>query len=257
MSEIHTARGSFWAADQRRSGDARPILLLIHGAGGSRLDWSAEMRRLPNVQCVLPDLASHGRSAAPIRQTIEEHTADMLALCDALEIEQALIAGHSMGGAIALQMALDAPNRVRGLILIGTGAHLPVNPALLEALQFSPETGKLKIMRWSAAPGTPEAMVEQVNQTLRETPGEVLYAAFAAVSRFDVRDRLAAITAPSLIVCGSRDVMTPPALSEELLERLPHARLVMIEGGGHQVINEQPAEAASAVKSWIDEVIAT
>lgn len=254
MSEIQTARGSFWVADQRKAGDPRPILLLIHGAGGSRLDWSGEIRRMPNVQVVLPDLAGHGKSATPARRTVAEYADDVLAICDSLAIDRALIGGHSLGGMIALQIALAHPERVCGLLLIGTGARLPVNPALLADLQTNPQEAKAKIMRWSAPPGTPADRIADMFRPLQETPADSIAAAFEAASSFDIRDRLPEIDIPALIVVGSSDVMAAPQHSELLLERMPHARLISIDGGGHRVINEQPIITAAAIQDWIDKV---
>ncbi|MBZ0290180.1 MAG: alpha/beta fold hydrolase, partial [Anaerolineae bacterium] len=133
MPLIDTSNGSIWYADHRDRTAHLPVTLLVHGAGGSHLDWSAELRRLPEANAVVLDLPGHGKSSGKGRQSIGAYASNMAALLAALKIEKAFIAGHSMGGAIALTMALNYPNRVRGLILVGTGAKLAAHPVLLNA----------------------------------------------------------------------------------------------------------------------------
>ena len=123
--------------------DARQSLLLIHGAGGSHLSWPAELRRLPHTapstgsgQAVYAlALAGPGRSHPPGRSTIEAFTQDVLDFIDALKLENVVVLGHSMGGAIAQMVGLAHPANVTGLVLVGTGAKLRVSPTILSAVQ--------------------------------------------------------------------------------------------------------------------------
>ncbi len=109
---------------------AYPPLVLIHGAGGSRLDWPAELRRLPGPRVIALDLSGHGRSTGTGHTDTRLYADDVCTLLDALHIERAIIAGHSMGGAIAQQIGIHHPERAAGLILIGTGSKLPIDPTL-------------------------------------------------------------------------------------------------------------------------------
>ena len=123
MSLIITERGSIWAADQRkRSGDAgtaaEPVLLLVHGAGGTHLVWNAPIRRLPNVGIVAPDLPGHGKSPEPSRDTVKAYADDMIALMDAMAIDRDCILGYSLGGAIALQTGLRQSEPLAGIVAL-------------------------------------------------------------------------------------------------------------------------------------------
>ncbi len=109
-----------------------PHLILVHGAGGSHLHWGAAVRNLHNANVYALDLPGHGRSEGPGHGTIADYAAFVVAFMDALDIQQAVIAGHSMGGATALTAALNHPQRVAGLLLVGTGARLRVLPRILE-----------------------------------------------------------------------------------------------------------------------------
>src|SRR3990172_8247543 len=120
-----------WYADHRDPTVHRPPLLLIHASCGSQQDWPAERRRLPEASAIAPDLPGHGRSKGPGRSSVGAYAADMVALLDELKLQQAVVVGFSMGAAAALLMALHHKARVAGLILIGAGAQIRVNPAIL------------------------------------------------------------------------------------------------------------------------------
>ena len=114
-----------WYADHRDPTLHRPVTLVIHGAGGTHLDWPAEIRRMPELNTIIVDLPGHGKSSRRgTQQHVGAYASDMLALLDALKLQQVIVAGHSMGGAIAQTLALQHPDRVLGLILICTGAKL-------------------------------------------------------------------------------------------------------------------------------------
>src|SRR5262245_28525119 len=131
MPFVETAVGKLWYTDHRDPTAHLPVTLLVHGAGGTHLDWPAELRRLPEANAIALDLSGHGRSPGSGRQAVSAYAADIIAFMDALKLSQAIICGHSMGGAIAMTLALDYPQRVQGLILVGTGAKLSVRPDIL------------------------------------------------------------------------------------------------------------------------------
>jgi pimeloyl-ACP methyl ester carboxylesterase len=251
MAEIHAKSGNLWASVGPEE-PGKSALLLIHGAGGSRLDWPAELRRMTAARLIAVDLAGHGRSAAPVRATINAHAADLVALLDALDLPSAVLAGHSMGGAIALQTALDAPGRVAGLVLISTGARLRVSHAILQAAAHPPELARLlRDLFWGES--VPEALKDAAEARIAEAESAVLTADFAACNAFDVRARLADITAPALVLCGDADQMTPPALSEALTAGLPEAQLIRFEGAGHRLPEERPGAVAAHMQRWLGE----
>src|SRR4051812_30248714 len=134
MPLLETANGSMWYADHRNPTLHRPVTLVIHGAGGSHLDWPAEIRRMPELNAIIIDLPGHGKSTGAGRNSVGAYASDVLALLDALKLQKVILAGHSMGGGIALLLALQHPDRVLGLILVGTGAKLGVHPDLLSGM---------------------------------------------------------------------------------------------------------------------------
>ena len=250
MPKIKTARGEIWFADHRRGWSA-PAAILIHGAGGSHLSFPDELRRHASWSAIVPDLPGHGKSAGAGRSQIADYALDVLALMDALEIESALLAGHSMGGAIAQWLALEHENRTQGLALICTGARLPVNPALIDAIIAQPAETTKRLLRWMWSPDAPTEMVAASAAILKETKPLVIQRDFLACAQFDIRARLGGIHAPTLVIAGEADKMTPPALSEELVAKVADAKLVTLAGGSHMAHLEHAAATATAISDWL------
>lgn len=240
-----------WYADHRAALGQRTPVLMIHGAGGTHLDWPAELRRLPEANALVLDLPGHGRSPGPARRSVAEYAADISAFMSALKLEQAILLGHSLGGAVAMSIALAAPRSVAGLILIATGAKLSVHPELLGRLVQEREKAVAMLVDWQWARGFDEAKKRSRERLLALDP-QVLLGDFEAANAFDIRDRLSEIHARTLIIGGSADQMTPPRYSAYLRQHLPDSRLVMVEGGGHMLMLEQPQVVANAVRQWLE-----
>ncbi len=229
-----------------------PPLVLAHGAGGSHLSWPPQLRRLPRADVIAPDLPGHGRSEGQGRASVRAYAEDVLALLDALALPRAVIVGHSMGGAIAQELALRAPQRVAGLVLLGTGSKLPVAPQLLPALLEAPEPTVAQLMDWAWSVQTPDALKQQGAQLMLALPSQVLHDDFAACSVFDARGDVTRIAAPTLVVGASDDRMVPLKFSRTLAESLPQAELVVLEGAGHMFPLERPQELADVVAEWLE-----
>lgn len=246
MPSIETKRGALYFADHRQ--DDTPPMLLIHGAAGSRLDWPLPLRKMG---AIVPDLNGHGKSAGEGRETIREYAEDMAALLDALEIERAFICGQSMGGAIALTMALAHPARVRGLILIASGARLRVHPDILTQARRNPAAVADILFKWLWSGETDEATREKGKAAFMAQRPEVIARDYLACDAYDVRDRLGEVNAPSLVLCGTADVMAPPKYSEALAAGIPDATLRLFDGAGHNLHLERPVEVAAATADWM------
>jgi pimeloyl-ACP methyl ester carboxylesterase len=137
-------------------------LILIHGAGGSYLHWSAEIRHLRGEDILAIDLPGHGDSSGEGKETIEDYVASLLEFMNNLDIDRAVIAGHSMGGAIGLRLSLDFPERIPGLILIGAGAKLRVHPQLIEYCSSESTYPKAvtQVKEWAFSPHADQRLVE-------------------------------------------------------------------------------------------------
>lgn len=248
MPYTNTAHGTLWYANHRQQQAATPPLLLIHGAGASHLYYPAPLRRLNSIT---PDLPGHGKSAGSGRSAISAYAADMVVLLDALHIEKAVIAGHSMGGAIALTIALEYPARVQGVVLLATAAKLPVSDAILNGIQNDYPAALRLIVKWSWAKSVPPQMHEHLLNYLLRTPAATTYADFAACSAFDVTARLPEIAVPALVIAGTTDKMVLPDWTKAMAAALPKSELHLIEGAGHMLMLEQPAQVTELVGQWL------
>jgi pimeloyl-ACP methyl ester carboxylesterase len=254
MSLVSTSRSSIWIADGRTPDSAQPVIVLIHGAAGTRLDWSAELRRLPNAGVIAVDLPGHGKSPLPGRTHIADYAADIVALLDTLNIPQAIMVGHSMGGAIAQALALDYPARVKGIALIATGAKIPIHPDILNyAVSDQPRVAQL-ITAWSWVSGADAASLQNSTAAILQIAPEVMHGDFVACAGFDARPRLNEIHVPTLVVGAAHDQMLPPKFSQFLHDNIPNSTLIMVENAGHKLILEQPKIVAEAVRNWVDQI---
>jgi pimeloyl-ACP methyl ester carboxylesterase len=251
MPLVNTASAPIWYADHRDVTLHRPVTLLIHGAGGTHLDWPAELRRLPDANAVIPDLPGHGRSPLPGRSSIAAYAADMVALLDALKIGQAIIGGHSMGGAIAQTMALHYPDRVAGLLLIGTAAKLGVHPDILNHVRDETPRIAEMLVNWYYGAGVTDTLRRRSKQQIMSFDPQILYEDYLACSQFDLRGQIAQIKTPTLIIGGTGDQMTPFKHSEFLRDTIPGAQLVTLAGAGHFMTLEQPQAVADAAQRWL------
>jgi pimeloyl-ACP methyl ester carboxylesterase len=234
--------------------DAPQTLLLIHGAGGSHLTLPAALRRLPQTAVYALDLAGHGRSHPPGRQSITAYAQDVVDFIAALRLKKVVIFGHSMGGAIAQQIGLAPPPAVVGLILVGTGAQLRVSPHILAAIEEDFETAVDLINQYYwGSPQKPD-LVNSSRQSMLACPAEVMLGDFIACNQFDLRARLPEITLPTLVVSSSQDQMTPPKFGKFLAAQLPLAEFALIEQAGHMMMLEAPEQVALLVQNFLIQV---
>ena len=233
---------------------AGPPLVLVHGAGGTHLHWPEELRALSGRRVLTIDLPGHGRSPGPAPKTLAGFAGAVRGFLDALGIDAAVVGGHSMGGAIALTMALDAPVRVAGLVLVGTGAKLRVAPIILQL------TADAAALTTAADTVTDACFGPHVTAAVRSAfaaglianaPG-VVHDDFAACNTFDVMARLGELRMPALVVCGDEDRLTPPKYSAFLAGAIASARLVRVPAAGHAVMLEAPAVVAHAVEGFLE-----
>jgi pimeloyl-ACP methyl ester carboxylesterase len=250
MPHVDVAGGQVFCTVNRGPSDG-PVVLLLHGAGGSRLNWPSELRRLDGATVYALDLLGHGRSKGQGHDTIAGYAEDVLAVLDVVDVERAVIAGHSMGGAVALTLALDSPDRVAGLVLIATGARLRVASVILEQIPADFETALDTITRYAWASGAPTNLVELGRERLRETGPDVLLDDLIACDRFDVMERLDEIDVPTLVVAGSADRLAPIKYTRYLVEHISSAQVVTIESAGHMVMLERSEETSAAVGEFL------
>jgi pimeloyl-ACP methyl ester carboxylesterase len=218
-----------------------PLLLFIHGAGNNTELWqhqAAYFRGLHPVYCL--DLPGHGLSKGQGETEIAAYARWVRQLiAEAFSGQPLVLIGHSMGGAVAQELAADPPAEIKGLILIGTGAKLGVTPAILEMLERNPEEFFQSIDIAAFDPATPTRLREPVTASIRQCDPAVILGDFRACDRFDIRERLQDIHLPTLILCGKRDKLTPLKYSHYLHEHIQNSEVSFFDQAGHMVMVEQ------------------
>jgi pimeloyl-ACP methyl ester carboxylesterase len=227
-------------------------LVLLHGAGGSADLWQPQLDELAAVaRVVAPDLPGHGPLGGPGAPSITAYADWLEDFVTTLETGPVVLVGHSMGGAVAQIFALARAERLAGLVLIATAARLRVLARIVDLLRRRRREGLGLIQELSFAAGAPRASVERVEQVLRAGAPLVTLGDYVACDRFDVRNRLAGIRTPTLVVTGAEDRLTPPAHGRLLAEAIPGARLVEIPAAGHFPQLERPAAVNDAIRDFL------
>lgn len=241
----------FYRPYDRDAAPARPPLLLVHGAGGTLSHWPPQMRRLPRTAVYALDLPGHGKSGCVGRSSIDAYADVVVQFIDALELPPVVIAGHSMGGAIAQSVALRFPDRLAGLGLVATAARLRVAPTILDGIQNSFHATTAQIAQFVYGPNIAPNLRAEYAAHLQQTNPNLLFDDFAACDAFDRRGQLGRITAPTLIICGTADQMTPAKFSHSLHDELPNSELHLLDDAGHMVMLERADEVAALFQDFL------
>ena len=251
------AQGIHYSFHQPKEVDpSRPPLILSHGAGGSFLSWHPYLQRLQGETVYTLDLPGHGESQGVGRQSIHDYADNVLTFLRENKIQKPVMVGHSMGGAITLTLALDHPEEISALALFGDGAKLRVSPLILEKAKDPAAFAEaVRLVNESSFnPDAPNDLLRLSAEAMLKLHPQTFLGDFLACDSFDVIERLTAIQLPTLITCGTLDVMTPPKFSKFLAEKIPHARLHLLEKTGHMLMLEQPEAVAKIMKLFLDEV---
>lgn len=225
-------------------------LIFIHGSGNTGLAWHYQTEHFPDSEAIsLP-----GHPEGEPCSSIEDYVTWLRQYVLDRGYSELVLAGHSMGGAIAQMYALNYPEDAKGLVLIGTGARLRVMPEILSLLEAGvdqpPESLRsfVEPIYARVEPGVRETVVNKVI----EVGARVQLNDFRCCDRFDVMDRVDRIKAPTLVICGSEDEMTPVKYAQYLASKIGGARLAIIEGATHLVFMEKPAEVSQAIEEFLD-----
>lgn len=228
----------------------KPILLFIHGAGGTSKVWENQTKFFSNAVAI--DLPGH--FAGEGKKTIEEYVEAVKKFCDRNGLKNFVIIGHSMGGAIALKFALDNQEYLRAMVLVCTGAKLRVAPIIFETLKNNHAQAVDLVANLVLSDEAPDEIKAKVKEEMKNISPNVVYGDFEACDKFNVMDRLKEIKVPTLIVCGSKDKLTPLKYAEYLRDNIPNSKLEIIAEAGHMAMLEKPDEFNMKLEKFIKEL---
>jgi pimeloyl-ACP methyl ester carboxylesterase len=206
------------------SGDGPNTIVWIHGIGGNHHAWDETLPQIAGFRHVAYCVRGMGDSGKPQGPyNLELWAQDCAALLDGLGIDEAIVAGHSMGGSIAQRFAIDFPQKLKALFLLSTSSRVAAQA----------EAGWLK-------------RAEELEPT-----NPPLAAANRAVSKYNMDEEIKCIQAPTLIIVGDKDTTTPPGGSVIMSRCIEDAELDIFPGIGHNPLKEEP-KAVDRLNRWLE-----
>lgn len=244
-------------------GSGDPVLL-IHGHTMDRRIWDPVIPALlsAGLRVLRPDLRGHGRSTRPdFGYHVSHHAADMAAVLDRAGVDSATVVGYSIGGGVALEMALTAWDRIRGLVLMSpVMPDRPFEPAFMDNLREVARVARSEGIRaamlgpWASNPLfsfslSKPGIREAVAAIIGDFPGaEYLATKKDRIERsWTIPDRLAEIELPTVVIAGDRETPGFRAYAEEAAAGIPNARLEFFEDCGHLLPLEEPMRVAETI----------
>jgi non-heme chloroperoxidase len=245
---------------ERGAEDPSRVVILLHGYTDSSYSFQSLMDRLdPTIQAIAIDQRGHGDSSKPgCCYAPQDFAADVVAFMDARKIQTATIVGHSMGGLVAQLVAVRSPERVAGLVIVGSSPSF-ANPAvegLLGAVKelsdpvdrkFAHEFQASTVHRPIAA-----SELERYVDASLKVPARVWTDVLTQILNVDLRQDLRTIQARTLILWGDKDGVSTRADQATLFQEIPNATLKVYEGIGHAVHWEDPARVAADLAAFLD-----
>ncbi|AGL01434.1 alpha/beta fold hydrolase [Desulfoscipio gibsoniae] len=231
-------------------------IVFIHGAGGSHKHWAYQTTALgKKFLTIAVDLPGHGNSEGKPYNKIEGYADFIFDLTERVLGTKFVIAGHSMGGAIAMDFALRYPTKLNGLILIGTGARLRVASAILDTFA----AGKLfpDLVNYAYSEAASPELIKQAKWEMENTDPSIYYNDFMACDGFNYMERVQAINTPTLVLGGAADRLTPPKYSQYLADNIPNSQLEIIEQAGHMIMLENPQQTNTCIEHFITSMAST
>lgn len=218
-------------------------LVFVHGSGGEHTSWVYQYSRLhQQFNIVAVDLPGHGLSTSDGESDVDRYCLWIKKLLNVLQLATPVLVGHSLGAAIVMKYALLYPRDVAGIVSVGGGIKLPVNPDWLAGLKTDPARTVELACKYSLAEENRPRFLEALKKSLSKARTDVFLGDLTACDNFDLTADVGKIDAPTLVVCGTEDKMTPASFSRRIAAGIAGAKLCLIEGAGHMVMLEKPVE---------------
>ncbi|MFI5404378.1 MAG: alpha/beta fold hydrolase [Candidatus Gagatemarchaeaceae archaeon] len=226
-------------------------LVLIHGAGGNSIFWKRTAQFLSGEgRAFALNLPGHPSGDITCR-SIAEYADAVHGFIAGAGLSRPFVCGHSMGSAISLELAIRNPDDVGGLILVGAGAKLGVDPAIVDGLRTDPMLTIEKTITPMSYFAIDLGLGREARAALSFSNLPVFLNDYLACDGFDIRDKLSRISGRTLLVCGEKDRMTPPRWTHYLAENIANSSAFIIREAGHMVPLERPESFASLLQGFL------
>lgn len=229
-------------------------IIFIHGSGGNASIWKKAMEIIAQAGwgSIAISLPGHGTSEGEGMASIPEYCEFINDFIETKGLGNIFLAGHSLGGGIVLDFALKYPEKLTGIILIGTGARLRVHPQALEMFrQMAEGEREPKFEPWAFAEHTPAHILAEGEKEWSMTNPRVRYMDLMACDKFDIMQDVEKIQLPTLIVVGTKDRLTPIKYAEYLYKKIKGAKLEIISEAGHMLMLEAPEPLSLAITNFL------
>ncbi|MEM7009817.1 MAG: alpha/beta hydrolase [Thermodesulfobacteriota bacterium] len=257
MSEVIINKTKINFIQAQNFDKARPALLFIHGAGQSSSTWRfQEVEFGPSKSNFIAiDLPGHGKSEGDGFSTVSGYKSFLLEFIETLNLKRPILIGHSMGGGIAMQIAIQNPEIVCAIVLVATGAKLSVaQQTLIAAKDNYKEFCELASQRMFAEDSS-EQLKHEFRDGLLNIRPEVSYGDLIACNEFNILNKLDKINVPSLIVSSDKDILTPTKYGEYLHQNIYGSEFHQIKGSGHFILQEKPIEFNQILQNFLSDII--
>ncbi len=205
------------------------------------------------VSSLALELPGHGESDAAQISDINEYSRIVLEFLKARKLKSVYLTGHSMGGAVVLASVMSQAELLKAVILIGSGAKLRVRDSILEGVKSDFVKTVDEIIGYAFAPTAEPSLIRESSRSLLRCDANTLRHDFLACDRFNVLSELESISAPTLILCGEDDLLTPPKYSQFMSEKIPNAKLFILPESGHMVMLEQPEIVGGVISQFVND----
>ncbi len=223
-------------------------LLFVPGSGGGRAEWIYQTEHFPDSEAIVLPGHPEGKPCS----SVDDYMEWLRGYIHQHRYQDVILAGHSLGGAIAQLYGLRYADEIKALVLIGSGARLRVRPDLLAAIEamITDEGAWKKFLEDIYSLAAPKAKQAVLKERMIIGPA-VMLNDFVCSDKFDIMDKVHAIKLPTLIICGTEDELTPVKYAHYLTNNIDGATEVIIEGATHCVYVEKPKEVNQAIEEFL------